>query len=301
MTRFYWHTCYAHPLPEGHRFPMQKYNDVHEEIIRRGLCNEAHFYMPEMAKTNQLKRVHHPEYVESTLQLNWPDNMLRRLGFGPLTEELIERERLLCGGTIQAAEYAIAHGAAINLAGGTHHAFSDKGEGYCIFNDVAVAAQEMVSVQGMYQVLIVDLDVHQGNGTAEIFEGNTAVYTFSMHSRKGYPLKKQSSDRDVELAAGTTGESYLERLKQELLLLSDNTRAEMVFYVAGVDVIAGDKLGDLQLTADDCRQRDELVYEWCFNKGLPVVTTLGGGYHEDLATITTTHCNTVQSCVKFWQ
>jgi len=213
---------------------------------------------------------------------------------------LIQREITIAGGTVQAARFALEHGVAMNIAGGTHHAFTNRGEGFCLLNDVAIAASVLLDEMLIDSALVVDLDVHQGNGTAEIFQSNPNVFTFSMHGKKNYPLHKECSDLDVELEDGISDDEYLDLLNKHLNYLKENVKSDFIFYQAGVDVLATDKLGRLGLSIQGCRERDRLVFDMAFQLNIPIVVTMGGGYSERIADIIEAHANTFRLAKSFW-
>ena len=283
--------CYAHALPDGHRFPMLKYELLPEQLLREGTATAADFFVPTPAPVADVLRVHDAGYYERLRQGHLTRQEERATGF-PWSEELFEREITILGGTIECARRALAHGIALNLAGGTHHAFRNRGEGFCLLNDQAAAAAWLLAAGLARQVLIVDLDVHQGNGTASIFQHESRVFTFSMHGARNYPARKELSDLDLALPDGTDDAIYLRLLAETLPRLLAEVQPDFVFYLAGVDVLATDKLGHLALTRAGCRRRDELVLGFCHRHGLPVVVCMGGGYSERIADIVEAHANT---------
>ena len=283
--------CYAHALPAGHRFPMLKYELLPEQLLREGTATAADFFTPAPPPDADVLRVHAAGYYERLRlgQLTRPEE--RATGF-PWSAALFEREVTILGGTIAGARLALTHGVAFNIAGGTHHAFRDRGEGFCLLNDQAAAAAWLLAHGHARQVLIVDLDVHQGNGTAAIFRAEPRVFTFSMHGARNYPARKEASDLDLPLPDGTDDTEYLRQLAETLPRLLDEVQPDFVFYLAGVDVLATDKLGHLALTRAGCRQRDELVLNLCHRHKLPVMVCMGGGYSERIADIVEAHANT---------
>ena len=281
---------YVHPLPENHRFPMVKYDLLPQQLIRLGIVQEDWFFEPSEGFKYPLT-VHEQSYLDRlfTLQLNRKEE--RASGF-PQSRALVDRELRITNGTVEAAQTAFEYGVAFNIAGGTHHALSNAPEGFCLLNDQAVASSYLIE-QGLAQrILIVDLDVHQGNGTAEIFGNEPRVFTFSMHGEKNYPYRKPPSDLDIPLPDRTGDEEYLSKLGKVLPELITKQKPDFVFYQAGVDVLADDKLGRLSLTMDGCRKRDEEVFKACYKHKIPVMVTMGGGYSEDIRTILEAHCNT---------
>lgn len=291
--------CYAHPLPAGHRFPMLKYELLPEQLLREGTATAAEFFEPTPPPVADILRTHEASYYERLRQgqLTRPEE--RATGF-PWSAALFEREVTILGGTIEGARRALAGGVALNVAGGTHHAFRDRGEGFCLLNDQAVAADWLLAHGHARQVLIVDLDVHQGNGTAAIFRHEPRVFTFSMHGARNYPARKEQSDLDLALPDGTADAEYLALLANTLPRLLDQVQPDFVFYLAGVDVLATDKLGHLSLSRAGCRQRDELVLGLCHRHGLPVVVCMGGGYSERIADIVEAHANTFRVAAGLW-
>jgi acetoin utilization deacetylase AcuC-like enzyme len=283
--------CYAHPLPAGHRFPMLKYELLPEQLLHEGTATAADFFLAIPAPDADILRVHDADYYARLRRGQLTRQEERVTGF-PWSEALFEREITILGGTIEAARQALVHGVAFNIAGGTHHAFRARGEGFCLLNDQAAAAAWLLAHGHARQVLIVDLDVHQGNGTAEIFRQEPRVFTFSMHGARNYPARKEQSDLDLALPDGTDDDAYLKLLGETLPRLLDEVQPDFIFYLAGVDVLASDKLGHLALTRAGCRQRDELVLSLCHRHQLPVVVCMGGGYSERILDIVEAHANT---------
>ena len=291
MLKIAFHPLYRHPLPEGHRFPMDKYELLPRQLLHEGTCSAENFFEPEMPDEADIVRAHHPGYLEDLKAGRLPARAMRKVGF-PWSPSLVERELRIAQGSIEGARYALEFGISMNIAGGTHHAYSDRGEAFCLLNDQAIAAHTLLARGLARQILIVDLDVHQGNGTAEIFAGEPRVYTFSMHGQANYPFKKEVSDRDVALEKGTGDRQYLELLERQLSELYQEVNPDFVFFLSGVDVLETDRLGTLALSLDGCRRRDELVLEWCQRHGLPVQCSMGGGYSPQLRTIVEAHANT---------
>jgi acetoin utilization deacetylase AcuC-like enzyme len=291
--------CYAHPLPAGHRFPMLKYELLPEQLLHEGTANAADFFVAQPPPDEDILRVHDADYYHRlrTGQLTRQEE--RATGF-PWSAELFEREITILGGTIEAARQALVHGVAFNIAGGTHHAFRARGEGFCLLNDQAAAAAWLLAYGHARNVLIVDLDVHQGNGTAAIFQQEPRVFTFSMHGGRNYPARKEQSDLDLPLPEGTDDAHYLKLLAETLPRLVDEVQPDFVFYLAGVDVLATDKLGHLALTREGCRRRDELVLSLCHRHRLPVVVCMGGGYSERIIDIVEAHANTYRVAAGLW-
>ena len=291
MIPIAFHSIYTHPLPEGHRFPMLKYDLLPQQLLYEGTAQKANFFEPEICDLKYILAVHTADYVDSLLQLKIPPKDVRKIGF-PLSKQLVERELRIAQGTILGCQKALEIGAAFNIAGGTHHAFSDRGEAFCMLNDQAVAAQFLLDNNLAKSILIVDLDVHQGNGTAEIFAKNNKVFTFSMHGKNNYPFKKEISDLDIALLDGTDDTQYLLILMEILPKLIEQNKPDFIFYLAGVDILATDKLGKLSCTIDGCKKRDEVVFEICKKYQIPVQVSMGGGYSPEIKTIIEAHANT---------
>jgi len=281
------------PLPEGHKFPMAKYSRLRERILADGIISLDDLHEAPPASIADLRLVHTPEYVDAVVTGTVPAEIQRRIGF-PWSPQMVERSRRSVGATIAASYAALDEGVAANLAGGTHHAFADRGEGFCVFNDVAVAARVLQQQQLARRIAIVDLDVHQGNGTAAIFGGDASVLTFSMHGDKNFPFRKEVSDRDVALADGTGDDEYLSLLQSHLPDLLNRHQPDFVFYLAGADPFEGDRLGRLKMTIDGLRRRDEIVMNACTKGRLPVAISMSGGYADDINAIVTIHANTIR-------
>ena len=281
------------PLPDGHRFPIAKYQRICDTIIGRGILAPSEVEEPDRVERWALGLVHSPAYVESIAEGTQGPLEIRRLGF-PWSDALRERSFRTVQGTVEAGFDAVAHGAGINLAGGTHHAFTGHGEGFCVFNDVAVAVRLLQRHGRVRRVAIVDLDVHQGNGTASIFAGDPDVFTFSMHGAKNFPFRKERSTLDVELDDGTGDAAFCAQLAANLPIVLDEACPDVVFYLAGADPYVEDRFGRLALSFDGLRARDRLVFEECCRRSLPVVLTLAGGYARSLEDVVSIHATTVQ-------
>ena len=294
MTEFIpiaYHKKYKLKLPKGHRFPMEKYELLPQQLMHEGVSNESHFFLPEYAKLNDVLEIHEKNYVLKLINLNLNKSEIRKIGF-PLTKELVDREFLITGGTIMCAEKALIHGISMNIAGGTHHAFSNSGEAFCLLNDQAIAAKFLLNNKKINKILIVDLDVHQGNGTASIFKSDKNVYTFSMHGAKNFPFKKEKSDLDIELEDNTSDNTYINKLEETLNHLIKEINPQFIFYLSGVDVIDTDKLGRLSLSLEGCKKRDQIVFSICKKEEIPVQCSMGGGYSKEIKTIVNAHSNT---------
>jgi acetoin utilization deacetylase AcuC-like enzyme len=283
-------------LPEGHRFPMAKYRLLRERVLESGAVRADDLAVPEPASEEEILRVHEPEYLRRVMTGGLDRAELRRIGF-PWSPAMVERSRRSAGGTIAACREALAHGVAVNLAGGTHHAFPDHGEGYCVLNDAAIAARAMQAEGRAARVVIIDCDVHQGNGTAAIFRGDPTVFTFSIHGRRNFPFRKQRSDLDVELEDGAGDAEYLPALEEALdhaLGHHGGAGADLAIYVSGADPHERDRLGRLKLTRDGLRARDRMVLDRCRKAGLPVAVVMAGGYGADVRETVEIHLQTVQ-------
>lgn len=290
--KIYYSDHLSMPLPDGHRFPLPKYALLHQQV-RAARLPGVELLPAEPAGDEQLLLVHQPEYVNKVLSGGLSDKELRRIGF-PWSSGLVTRSRYSVGGTICACRAALQDGCAANLAGGTHHAYPDHGEGYCVFNDVAVAARVMQFEQRVRQVVILDLDVHQGNGTAAIFAGDASVFTFSIHGAKNFPFHKERGDLDIALPDGSDDAVFLAALERSLPRLLQQAQAELAIYIAGADPYAGDRLGRLAMTKAGLRERDRLVFEHCRLHGLPVAVVMGGGYARDVNDVVEIHLQTVR-------
>ncbi len=270
---------------------MEKYELIPWQLLHEGSFSKYNFFVPEPMPFHVIRDVHCSAYIQKLENLRLTRQEERRTGF-PMSRQLLDREICITHGTIQGALYANENGVAFNIAGGTHHAFRDRGEGFCIFNDIAVAANYLQENKKANRILIVDLDVHQGNGTAKIFANNNWVYTFSMHARKNFPLTKEVSDLDMFLDNDTNDAAYLDKLQPTLNDLIDHQKPDFIFYQAGVDILENDKLGKLAITRKGCYERDHLVLEAAFRKGIPTMVVMGGGYAPQIKDIIEAHCNT---------
>jgi acetoin utilization deacetylase AcuC-like enzyme len=282
---------YAHPLPEGHRFPMLKYELIPGQLMHEGTISASHLFSPAICPNDIVLLTHSKEYLDKLHHQTLSAKEQRHIGF-PQSPQLTKRELIITQGTIDCCYYASEYGVAMNVAGGTHHAFRDRGEGFCLLNDFAVAANYLLHTGKAEKILIVDLDVHQGNGTAKIFEQKKEVFTFSMHGKNNYPFHKEKSDLDIELADGTDDETYLGILHERLPSLIDSFHPDFVFYLSGVDILSTDKFGKLNISMEACTKRDEIVFSLLKQKGIPCTVAMGGGYSPDIKIITEAHCNT---------
>jgi len=291
MIKIAWHPLYAHPLPEGHRFPMLKYELIPEQLLHEGTITQQNLFSSQPASEDIILLTHEKTYWEQLRDLTLSAKDQRRIGF-PLNAQLLERELRITQGTIDAAHFAMSNGIAFNVAGGTHHAGSNWGEGFCLLNDQSIAANYLLNNNLAKRILIIDLDVHQGNGTAEIFQNEPKVFTFSMHGDKNFPFRKEISSLDVPLDDGVQDEEYLSVLDINLKKAFERAKPDFVFYLSGVDVLATDKLGKLALSKAACKERDRMVLQACKDKNLPVQVSMGGGYSIDIRDIVDAHCNT---------
>jgi acetoin utilization deacetylase AcuC-like enzyme len=270
---------------------MIKYELLPQQLLYEGTAIASDFHKPGLPEIANILAIHDKTYVEQLLSLTLDARAIRKIGF-PLSAELVERELRITQGTIWGVHQALQHGIAFNIAGGTHHAYSDRGEAFCLLNDQAIAAQYLINNKLAKKVLIVDLDVHQGNGTAEIFTGNNDVFTFSMHGKTNYPFKKELSDLDIALPDNTTDEEYLSVLRETLPKLIDEQKPDFIFYLSGVDILASDKLGKLGCSLNGCKERDEFVLSLCHKLEIPVQCSMSGGYSPDIKIIIEAHANT---------
>lgn len=299
MLKIAFDPIYAHPLPEGHRFPMLKYELIPAQLLHEGVIAAENIFSPKPVKEEIILWTHDENYWRQLRDLTLPPKEQRRIGF-PLSAQLVEREIRIAQGTIDGCHYAFENGIAFNVAGGTHHAGSNWGEGFCMLNDQAIAANYLLKEALAESVLIVDLDVHQGNGTAEIFEHQPKVFTFSMHGANNFPYRKERSDLDIPLPDKMEDDAYFTLLKEALPKLIDEVKPDFIFYLAGVDVLLTDKLGKLALSKEACKQRDEFVLNLCHKSSIPVQVSMGGGYSPNIKDIVDAHCNTYKSAVELY-
>ncbi|MDT8370106.1 MAG: histone deacetylase [Longimicrobiales bacterium] len=281
------------PLPEGHRFPMEKYARLRETLAGD---DDLELRVPEAASDRELLRVHTPRYVTEVTTGRLTREAIRQIGF-PWSPELVERSRRSVGGTIAAARAALEEGRGANLAGGTHHAGPDRGEGFCVFNDVAVAARSVQAGGGARRIAVVDLDVHQGNGTARIFARDPSVVTTSVHGASNYPFRKETSDLDVALPDGATDEAWLEAIDR-VLEAAEAHRPDLVFYIAGADPYRGDALGRLAVSVEGLAERDRRVFGHFGRLGVPVAVVMAGGYAPDVHRIVEIHAHTIREAAR---
>lgn len=294
MLKIAYSPIYKYELPPGHRFPMEKYELLPEQLLYEGTVTDDNFFHPEPVPEETILLTHDKSYWEKLKKLELTRKEIRRIGF-PLSENLVRRGTHIANGTIDCARYAQEYGVALNVAGGTHHSFADRGEGFCLLNDIAIAANTLLKEGKVQKILVVDLDVHQGNGTASLFAEEPRVFTFSMHGAKNYPLKKERSDLDIGLPDGIEDGPYLKILRDTLPRLIDEVEPDLIFYLSGVDILYSDKLGRLKLSLAGCKERDRFVLQMCRKNGIPVAVSMGGGYSRQLAQIVEAHANTFRT------
>jgi len=288
------HPIYVHSLPENHRFPMEKYDLLQRQLLYEGIVEESYFFEPSQLTEEQLLSVHSIEYWEKLKCLKLTEREQRVSGFVH-SKQLIEREITIMEGTRKAAELALSKGLGFNIAGGTHHAFYDRSEGFCLLNDQVIAANWLLQNTQIKRILILDLDVHQGNGTAALCANEERIFTFSMHGSSNYPLKKEKSDLDIDLKDGISDKEYLFLLESNLDKIILTFQPEFIFYQSGVDILDSDKLGRLSLSQKGSFQRDSIVYNSVRQLKVPVVTTMGGGYSPQIKDIVNAHANTFKA------
>ncbi len=281
------------PLPEGHRFPMVKYSMLRERVEASGICAPGELRVPEPVSDEEILRAHEDGYLRRVAGGELSAKEMRRIGF-PWSERMVERSRRASGGTVGACLAALDEGLAANLAGGTHHAFADRGEGYCVFNDSAIAARALQAMGLVERVVVLDTDVHQGNGTAAILRGDPSVFTFSIHGASNFPFKKEESDLDVPLPDGADDGEFLEALERGTERALDASRAELAIYLAGADPFVDDRLGRLSVSKDGLAERDRLVLESCRERNVPVAVTMAGGYARNVEDTVEIHFRSIE-------
>ncbi len=291
MLKIAYSDIFRYAVPEKHRFPMQKYTMIPERLLAEGTITSDNFFTPSKLTEEEILTTHTAEYWHKLKTQTLTPKEARPIGF-EMTPTLVDRGRYIAHATYECALYAQQYGVAMNVAGGTHHAFADHGEGFCVFNDVCIASNLLLARGQAQKILVVDLDVHQGNGNASIMADEPRVFVFSMHGAKNYPFRKQISDLDIELDTDTGDEDYLRILAETLPRLIKDVAPDMIFYQSAVDVLATDKLGKLALTQEGCRARDEYVLRKAKAANIPVAIVMGGGYSEDIEDVVQAHCNT---------
>jgi acetoin utilization deacetylase AcuC-like enzyme len=289
------HEDYFAKIGDDHKFPINKFGELANYLLEKKIINQFHKPYPCSVKT--LKGAHSQTYINNIINKSLDQNGVKKIGF-PLVDSVVKRSLVATGGTVLASKLALEYRIACNTAGGSHHANFDEGAGYCVFNDVAVAANYLLNKGLVKKILIVDLDVHQGNGNSDIFENNKNVFTFSMHSKSNYPAKKSKSDLDIELEDNTEDQKYIETLKDSIQLLNKQ-KFDFVFYIAGVDVHFNDRLGKLKLSDDGIKKREEIVIGNFFSKKIPICGVLGGGYNKNFDKLVELHSILHETCAKY--
>lgn len=291
MLHVAWTPSYVLPVPPAHRFPMSKYDLLKDQLIHEGTITQENLFDPDPVPEEVILSIHDEEYWNKLKTQTLSRSEIRRTGFS-MSKMLVDREVRIMGGTVEAAKHALCEGVSMNVAGGTHHAYTNRGEGFCLLNDLAISAGYLLESDYAQRILIVDLDVHQGNGTAEIFENDERVYTFSMHGANNYPMTKEKSDWDIPLPDGTSDKTYLNLLEKALDQIGGEFNPDFMLFQSGVDVLETDKLGKLSLSIDGCKQRDKTVLEFAHSNNIPLAASMGGGYSEDIKIIVEAHANT---------
>ena len=289
------HKDYEAQLNDDNKFPIKKFGELAKALIKNKIVKN--FYVPEPCSVETLKEAHTEDYINKIKNKTLDKNEIRKIGF-PLVDSVVRRSFIATGGTVLATKLALNYGIACNTAGGSHHATSNEGAGFCVFNDVAVAAKYLTSRGLANKILIIDLDVHQGNGNSEIFKNDNQVFTFSMHARVNYPAKKSVSDLDIELEENLEDREYIDILKKNLKYLNQE-EFDFVFYIAGVDIHYNDRLGKLKISDNGIFERDELVIDNFFSNKIPICGVLGGGYNEDFNKLVELHSSLHKTCAKF--
>lgn len=288
------HPDFTLKLPDKHRVPIQKYSLLPKKLLKDGLASPEDFYEPEPADIKYLTPIHEPDYLRRALNFELTAKEARRIGY-PYNEDMIRRELRIVEGTVSGADIALKIGFSYNVGGGSHHAGSDWGEGFCTFNDVAAAAYHLKYTRGIEKILIIDLDVHQGNGTAEILQNEPNIFTFSMHAQNNFPFRKENSDLDIGLEDNAEGEQYLDILSDSMEQIDMRFKPDFIFYLAGADVLESDRLGRLSLTKKDCLARDRLVFDYCRKQKIPIHVSTAGGYSEGATDTVDVHAQTFRA------
>ena len=291
MLKIAFNESYIYPLEENHRFPMIKYELIPEQLLRENTCTNDNFFKPNKIDENIVLLTHEIEYFKRFTSLNLSKKEIREIGF-PLSKELVEREMEIAQGTIKGIHYSIKNGISMNIAGGTHHAYYNSGKAFCMLNDQAIGANYLLNEQLAKKIMIIDLDVHQGNGTASLFSSNPNVFTLSFHGKKNYPFRKEISDLDIQFNDNTKDDEYLDKLKETIPRVINKFEPDFIFYLSGVDVLENDKLGRLSLSIEGCKKRDKYILEICHKNSIPVQVSMGGGYSTILKNIIEAHSNT---------
>lgn len=291
MLKIAWAESYVLPLPPNHRFPMSKYELLPQQLLYEGTIGNSNLFSPTPIEEEWILLTHDDTYWQKLSSLSLSDQEIRRTGF-PHSSQLVNREIVIAQGTLQCTLFALQYGVSMNIAGGTHHAFTNRGEGFCLLNDIAIASNYLLHKGLVKQIVVIDLDVHQGNGTAQIFKDEPRVFTFSMHGANNYPLKKEFSDLDIGLPDFTTDSFYLSTLEANLNYLIQQIQPDFIFYQSGVDILETDKLGRLSISREGCKQRDRMVLTAAKRNNIPLVASMGGGYSPDIRDIIEAHANT---------
>ena len=294
MLKVAFHPIYAHSLPENHRFPMLKYELIPAQLLHEGIITEEDIFEPVECMKEVVLWTHEVEYFDKLIHQGLTPAEQRKIGF-PQSPQLTQRELIITQGTIDCCYHALKSGIALNVAGGTHHAFADHGEGFCLINDFGVASNYLLRKKLASKIIIIDLDVHQGNGTAKLFEQENRVFTFSMHGRHNYPFHKEKSDLDVPLEESIEDDEYLNLLTKNLQQILASFKPDFAFYLSGVDVLSTDKFGKLKLSIEGCMRRDEIVFSMLKNLNISCTVAMGGGYSPSVKTIVEAHCNTYKA------
>tara|TARA_B100001094_G_scaffold74994_1_gene71421 strand:- start:10196 stop:11098 length:903 start_codon:yes stop_codon:yes gene_type:complete len=291
MLKIAYNKIFRHELNNNHRFPMDKYNLIPERLVNENTCNSNNFFDPGELKEIDALRTHQEDYYKRFINLNLTKKEIRPIGF-PMSDKLVIREKKIAQGTIECSNYSMLNGISMNIAGGTHHAFYERAEAFCMLNDQAISANYLLQNNYAKKILIIDLDVHQGNGTASIFQNNLNVFTLSFHGKKNYPFRKEKSDLDIGFEDNTEDDYYLLKLKKILPKVVEKFEPDFIFYLAGVDVLKNDKLGRLSMTIEGCKERDKYVLSLCKKNNIPVQVSMGGGYSVNINDIVEAHSNT---------
>lgn len=291
MLKIAYSPIYKYKVREGHRFPMEKYELIPLQLLYEDIVTKDNFFAPKKLSEKDILLTHTAEYWHKLKTQSLTRKEIRPIGF-EMSELLVERGRFIAQGTYECCLFALQYGVSLNIAGGTHHAFANHGEGFCVFNDFAIASNLLLKQKIVKQILIVDLDVHQGNGTAHIFQNRPEVFTFSMHGKKNYPLKKQQSDLDIELDDHCNDDTYLSLLHFHLPRLIKQVKPDFILYLSGVDILYSDKLGRLNISKEGIRLRDQFLFETAKKETIPVAVSMGGGYAEKLTDVVDCHVNT---------
>ncbi len=299
MIKIAFDPSFIHPLPPDHRFPMLKYELIPEQLLYEGSIRPDYLFSPAACEEETILLTHQQAYYEKLVNQTLSAAEQRKIGF-PQSIDLTKRERLITQGTLDCSLFALKYGIALNVAGGTHHAFADRGEGFCLLNDVAVASNFLLAKEIVSRILIIDLDVHQGNGSASLFAAENRVFTFSMHGEHNYPFHKEKSDLDIGLKDGTETAAYLGELQSRLPVIIEKIKPDFAFYIAGVDILETDKFGKLRVTVDGCKSRDQFVFKTLRTYQIPVAVSMGGGYSPDIRQIVNAHCNTFRAALELY-